>query len=153
MWRKPTMSIHDLSRTVKHLVVHVWCVVLLASCTIRSGEELVLLQSDAQPLSAMAVRFVGSEGVMWRTIQGLTPDTPYQVVVQAQVQSGAMQLVFRDTVGDTAALVVVPGRVEVSQYTLQSNAQGAIMLEEMTYESRGGEYQLRFVPLTQPTTP
>jgi hypothetical protein len=101
----------------------------------------------------MAVRFVGSEGVMWRTIQGLTPDTPYQVVVQAQVQSGAMQLVFRDTVGDTAPLVVVPGRVEVSQYTLQSNAQGAIMLEEMTYESRGGEYQLRFVPLTQPTTP
>lgn len=153
MWRRPTMSIHVLSRTVKHLVVHVWCAVLLVSCTIRSGEELVLLQSDAQPLSAMAVRFVGSEGVMWRTIQGLTPDTPYQVVVQAQVQSGAMQLVFRDTVGDTAPLVVVPGRVEVSQYTLQSNAQGAIMLEEMTYESRGGEYQLRFVPLTQPTTP
>lgn len=153
MWRRPTMSIHALSRTVKRIVVSVWCVVLLASCTIRSGEEFVLLQPDAQPLSAMAVRFVGSEGVMWRTIQGLTPDTPYQVVVQAQVQSGAMQLVFRDTVGDTAPLVVVPGRVKVSQYTLRSNTQGAIMLEEMTYQSRGGEYQLRFVPLTQPNTP
>jgi hypothetical protein len=153
MSQRPIMSIHALSRTVKHILLIGWCVVLLASCTIRSGEELVLLQPEAQPLSAMAVRFVGSEGVMWRTIDGLTPNTPYQVVVQAQLQSGAMQLVFRDTVGDTAPLVVVPGRVEVAQYTLQSNAQGAVMLEEMTYQSRGGEYQLRFVPLTQPYTP
>jgi hypothetical protein len=126
---------------------------MLVSCTIRSGEELVLLQSDAQPLSAMAVRFVGSEGVMWRTIQGLTPDTPYQVIIQAQVQTGAMQLVFRDATGDTEPLIIVPGQVAVAQFTLQSNAQGAMMLEEMTYQSRGGEYQLRFVPLTQPNTP
>lgn len=153
MSRRPTMSIHALSRTVKHTFASVWCLVLLASCTIRSGEELVLLQPDAQPLSAVAVRFVGSEGVMWRTIEGLLPDTPYQVVVQAQVQAGAMQLVFRDTVGDTDPLVVVPGRVAVAQYTVQSNAQGSLMLEEMTYQSRGGEYQLRFVPLTQPNTP
>lgn len=150
---RPTMSIHALSRTVKHIVLSLWCVMLLASCTIRSGEELVLLQPDAQPLSAMAVRFVGSEGVMWRTIDGLTPDTPYQVVVQAQIQAGAMQLVFRDADGDTDPLVVVPGRVAVAQYMLQSNPQGAVMLEEMTYQSRGGEYQLRFVPLTQPNTP
>lgn len=153
MSRRPTMSIHALSRTVKHIFASVWCLVLLASCTIRSGEELVLLQPDAQPLSAVAVRFVGSEGVMWRTIEGLLPDTPYQVVVQAQVQAGAMQLVFRDTVGDTDPIVVVPGRVAVAQYTVQSNAQGSLMLEEMTYQSRGGEYQLRFVPLTQPNTP
>jgi hypothetical protein len=153
MSQRPTMSIHVLSRTVKHILLGAWCVVLLASCTIRSGEELVLLQPDAQPLSAVAVRFVGSEGVMWRTIEGLTPDTPYRVIVQAQIQSGAMQLVFRDAMGDTAPLVVIPGRVEATQYTLQSNAQGVILLEEMTYESRGGEYQLRFVPLTQPNTP
>ncbi|MFZ9859302.1 MAG: hypothetical protein ACO3F2_13320 [Roseiflexaceae bacterium] len=147
------MSIRALSRTVKHIVLWLSCVVLFASCTIRSGEELVLLQPDAQPLSAMAVRFVGSEGVMWRTIEGLTPDTSYQVVVQAQLQAGAMQLVFRDTLGDTTPLVVIPGRVEFARYTLQSNAQGVVMLEEMTYQSRGGEYQLRFVPLTQPNTP
>ena len=152
MSQRPIMSIHALSRTVKRLLVAIWCV-MLVSCTIRSGEELVLLQSDAQPLSAMAVRFVGSEGVMWRTIEGLTPDTPYQVIIQAQVQTGAMQLVFRDATGDTEPLIIVPGQVAVAQFTLQSNAQGAMMLEEMTYQSRGGEYQLRFVPLTQPNTP
>lgn len=150
---RPTMSIHALNRTVKHILLILWSVVLLTSCTIRSGEELVLLQPDTQPLSAMAVRFVGSEGVMWRTIEGLNPDTPYQVVVQAQLLSGAMQLVFRDTVSDTQPLVVVPGRVAVAQYTLRSDSRGVVMLEEMTYQSRGGEYQLRFVPLTQPNTP
>jgi hypothetical protein len=153
MLQRRTMLTRVLNRTVRCFILGVWCLVLLASCTIRSGEELVLMQPATNPLSAMAVRFVGSEGVMWRTIEGLSPDVPYQVVVQAQLQSGAMQLVFRDTEGDTVPLVVVPGRVAVAQYTLQSNAQGVILLEEMTYQSRGGEYQLRFVPLTQPITP
>ena len=126
---------------------------LMTACTIRSGEEIVLLQPSSDQISAIAVRFVGSEGVMSRTIPGLMPGTTYAVSVQAQLQSGAMQLTFRDVLGDSEPFIVVPGRVAVAQYTVTSTANGEISIEEMTYQSRGGEYQLRFEPLIQPNTP
>lgn len=153
MLQRRIMLTHALSRTVKRVGLAVWCMILVTACTIRSGEEVVYLQPAPNQLSALAVRFVGSEGVSWRTIEGLAPDTVYEVAVQAQLQAGAMQLSFRDEFGDLQPFVVVPGRVAVAQFVLRSDTQGIIMVEEMTYQSRGGEYQLRFVPLTQPNTP
>lgn len=153
MSQRRTTSIHVLSRTAKLYLLSVWVMLLMTACTIRSGEEIVLLQPSSNQISAMAVRFVGSEGVMSRTIPGLVPDAPYVVSVQAQLQSGAMQLTFRDVTGDSEPFIVLPGRVAVANYTVTSSADGEISIEEMTYQSRGGEYQLRFEPLIQPNTP
>ncbi|MBM4413055.1 MAG: hypothetical protein FJ040_06380 [Chloroflexi bacterium] len=153
MPQQRTLLIHVLSRTVKQSLFLLWCMMLCVSCTIRSGEEVVFLQSAERQPSALAVRFVGSEGVMWRSIDGLLPDITYQLAVQAQLTSGAMQLRFDgdDTTRDP--LVVVPGRVAVADYVVRSDAQGTIRIEEMTYQSRGGEYQLRFEPIGQPASP
>lgn len=153
MCQRPTMLIHVLSRTVKQCFMVVVCITLLCACTIRSGEQVVMLQPTPNQLTALAVRFVGSEGVMWRTIGGLQPDTAYQVELQAQIQSGAMQLRFRDDLGDGDAVIVVPGRIARTALQVRSNARGEVALEEMTYESRGGEYQLQFVPYTASNLP
>ena len=153
MSQRRTTSIHVLSRMAKLYLISMWVLLLMTACTIRSGEEIVLLQPASNQISAIAVRFVGSEGVMSRTIPGLVPDAPYVVSVQAQLQSGAMQLTFRDVTGDSEPFIVVPGRVAVAKYTVTSSADGEISIEEMTYQSRGGEYQLRFEPLIQPNTP
>ncbi len=155
MSQQRTPLIHGLSRTVKQSVILLWCMMLCVSCTIRSGEEIVYLQSSERlPSSALAVRFVGSEGVMLRSIDGLVPDTTYQVSVQAQLSAGAMQLRFVQSDDPPPdPLIVVPGRVAVGDYVVRSDAQGTIRIEEMTYQSRGGEYQLRFEPISQSASP
>lgn len=153
MCHKRTMSTRVLSHMARRVLLAGWLVLALCACTVRSGEQVVVLQSTPNQLSAMAVRFVGSEGVMWRTIRGLQPDVLYQVDVQAQVVSGAMQLHFRDQLGRESPLLVVPGRVATATMQVRSDAQGMVMLEEMTYQSRGGEYQLRFIPLNLPSMP
>lgn len=153
MLQRRIMSTHALSRTVKSLICICLCAVFLSACTIRSGEQVVMLQAEPNQTTAFAVQFVGSEGILWRTIKGLQPDSMYQVEVQAQVRSGAMRLLFRDQVDDGVAIIVVPRQVSVAELLVQSTPNGEAILEEMTYQARGGEYQLRFVPLVVPSRP
>lgn len=117
------------------------CALVLASCTIRSGEHVASLRDAQGYVTAVAVRFVNSEGVQRRRIDGLRPQMTYQVTVQAQVQQG--MLILRGA--DAQILVVRPGAVRVATVQTQSNADGVIVIEESTQNAEGGEYQMQFV--------
>ena len=123
------------------------CAMLLACCTIRSGEHVASLRDDQGFVTAVAVRFVNSEGIQRRRIDGLRPQTTYQVTVQAQVQQGV--LVLRGA--DAQILAVRPGAVRVTTVQTQSDADGAVVIEESTQNVQGGEYQMQFVADNPPS--
>jgi len=92
---------------------------------------------------AWAVSFVGSAGERQRILTGLPPATRLRMEVQARLVNGHLRLTY--LAPDSATnwvLHVYPNRMNALTAEVISDADGQVIIQENSYDARGGEYQV-----------
>ena len=115
------------------------------ACTLRAGEQVVVLDDSRGGQAALAVRFVSSEGTSTRTLVVAQPQAMYELRIQGQLQRGVFALAVVDVNGVSQQVRMTPGSVVVGVLQTMSDATGHIAVQEIAENAQGGEYQLQVV--------
>lgn len=115
------------------------------ACALRSGEQVVVLTDDRGAQTALAVRFVSSEGRTTRTLTVSQPQASYELRIQGQLQRGILTVAVGDISQMPQRVRIPPGVVVAGVLQATSDANGRIEVHEITENAQGGEYQLQVV--------
>jgi len=110
------------------------------ACALRAGEQVVVLTDARGAETALAVRFVSSEGRTTRTLTVAYPQAAYELRIQGQLQRGTFAVATADM-----RVQMTPGAVAVGVLQVTSDATGRIEVDEIAENAQGGEYQLQVV--------